>query len=80
MPCPLDCACRTNAIECYGVNLNTVYYDSRLISEMTFVDSVVDINTILQKYSKLERLTFISSSVLNCPAKGSIIIQVNNIF
>ena len=79
MTCPLDCACTTNKMECHAVNLNTAYYDSTLILEMTFVDSVVDLTTILEKYRNLQRLTFITSRVLHCPEMSSVIRKVNTI-
>ena len=77
--CPLNCACTTTNIDCYDVNLNTIYYNSQLITDITFVDSIVDVSTLLQKYSHLQRLTFVSSRVLNCPKAGSVIIKVSNI-
>ena len=74
--CPLSCGCSTDSMQCYSVDLTQVYYDSSLITTITFMDSVVDFNIIVEKFHNLESATFVTSRVLNCPKTTDIIIQV----
>ena len=54
-------------MSCQGVNQNTVFYTSTLITAVTFQDSVVNVEKVMKAYEHLELLEFLNSVAINCP-------------
>ena len=65
--CPQGCECKVSTMTCQGVNQNTVFYTSTLITAVTFQDSLVNVEKVIKAYEHLEMLEFLNSVAINCP-------------
>ena len=53
-------------MECFRVELDSLYPTNALVTDITFTDSTVDLRTVLKAFPNVFTLTFITCKVKNC--------------